>query len=224
MKRSRLSRHEIRVRHAFPLIELIVALAGGAIILSAIYGVFSRAVHLRDEATARTREARVRAHALSVLRNDLRNAWLSGGTLAAVFEGSQKSQSGGFPGYLKFIATTSPDDTDEPAGELQQVEYYITADPAATDQKAGLLVRTVDRDLLATVRQTPAEEPLLGGVESMEVSFFDGESWQDTWICPDDDMTPPQAVRVRLQTTDAAVPFELMVPWMTQPSMAQATQ
>lgn len=204
---------------AFTLIEMVMALAGCAVILAAIYSIFSRAVHLRDDAMARTREARVRAHAASVLRNDLRNARISGGTLAAILEGSHDGRSGSFPGYLKFITTTAPDDTDLPSNDLQQVEYFLTADPGSTDQKAGLLVRAVDRNLLAAVRETSAEQPLLSGVQSMEVSFFDGESWKETWTYSEEDTTLPEAVRVRLKMTPFAVPVEVLVPWTTQPAI-----
>jgi type II secretion system protein J len=208
-------------RRAFTLIELVVAMAGCAIILVAIYSVFSRAVHLRDDATARTREVRVRGHALSILRDDLRNAWVSGGTtnpLAKVMTGSPQSPNGSFPGYLKFTTTTGRDDRADVSNEVQQVEYYIVTDPAATDRKAGMLVRTVDRDLLATMREKPPEETLLSGVESMDVSFFDGSNWQTSWSYSATGDPLPQAVRVRIQTATASVPFELLVPWNTQPS------
>ena len=151
-----------------------MALAACAVILMAIYGVFSRAMHLRDNATARIREARVQARAAAVLRNDLRNARLSGGTLggdAGRFAGAAEARS--FPGYLRFTTTTAQDivqDAQEvPASDLQRVEYYIVNDPDATDRKAGLLVRT-DRARPARRRcsETPTEEPLLPGVESME--------------------------------------------------------
>lgn len=206
-------------RRAFTLIEMVMALAGCAVILAAIYSIFSRAVHLRDDAMARTREVRVRAHAASVLRNDLRNARISGGTLAATLEGSQVAHGGGFPGYLKFIATTASENLAEPSNDLQQVEYYLTTDPAAADQKAGLLVRAVERNLLAAVRETPAEEPLLGGVQAMEVAFFDGESWKESWAYSADDPTVPEAVRVRLKMGPASAPVEVLVPWTTQPAI-----
>lgn len=203
-------------RRAFTLIEMMMALAGAAVILTAIYGIYSRAVHLRDSAMARTREARLRSRAAAVLRNDLRNALVSGGLIATTLTGAQTSPHGGFPGYLKFTTTTTPDTGDRPAADVQQVEFYITADTAAQDSRVGMLVRTVDRDLLAAVRQTPAEEPLLSGVQSMEVSFFDGSSWKDTWEVTTDEQTLPEAVRVRIRTVSNAAPIEVLVPWTTQ--------
>jgi type II secretion system protein J len=213
---------------AFTLIELVIAMAACAVILAAVYGVFSRAVHLRDDATVRIREARVRARAAAVLRNDLRNARVSGGTLAAALEGSQAGQSGGFPGYLRFTTTTAQDIVqyaqDIPANDIQRVEYYIASDPNAVDRKAGRLVRTVERDLLATVQTTPAEEPLLPGLESMEVAFYDGSSWQESWNY-EESKTVPEAVRVRLQPAAdesgaTRPPIEVLVPWTTQVTVA----
>jgi general secretion pathway protein J len=216
----------------FTLLELALALGAGAIILVAIYGVFSRAIHLRNDALERTRVLRVQAHALSVLRNDLRGARISGGSLASVLTSSAQSQSGGFPGYLKFTTTTARDsakDDDVPNADVQQVEYYLTTDPDSKDSRAGMLVRAVDGNLLAPVRTNAPEEPLLTGIESMEISFYDGSDWKESWEASQDDPTLPQAVRVRLQPVTANVgdpkpPFiEVLVPWTTQTSMGSSS-
>ena len=209
-------------RRAFTLIELVLAMAACAVLLAAIYGFFSNAVHLRNDLMERTREARVRARAVNAMRNDLRNAIVSGGTLAVVLEGSQQSPGGSFPGYLKFTTTTAPDAGEVPNPDVQQVEYYIVTDPAAVEQKAGMLVRAHTRNLLATTTEVAVEEPLLAGIESMEVAFYDGSSWQDSWSVTTDDKTLPEAVRVRLHPARKAAgdfvpaPIEVLVPWTVQ--------
>ena len=102
-------------------------------------------------------------------------------------------------------------------------------DPAAEMVgKAGQLVRTVERNLLATLPETPPEEPLLSGVSSMEVEFYDGQSWKDSWEVTTEDQTLPQAVRVRLLLASEAgeiapAPLEVLVPWTTQAATATAT-
>ena len=235
-------------RRAFTLIELVLAMAACAVLLAAIYGNFSQAVHLRDDTMARTREARVRARAANVLRNDLRNAFVSGGKLAAALEGSAQSPGGTFPGYLKFTTTTTPDTEateDVPNSDVQQVEYYIVIDKSVTDQKAGMLVRAHTRDLLATVTEVATEEPLLAGVESMEVAFYDGTEWQDSWQLSSSATATtstasttgtaasttklPQAVRVRIQPARKAAgdipppPLEVLVPWTTAAAIETTT-
>ncbi len=205
--------------------ELSLALAAGAVILLAIYGVFSRAVHLREAATERTREIRVRTHVANVIRNDLRGARISGGTLASSLVGSVQGQSGAFPGYLRFTTTTARDidnGDDMANADIHEVEYYVTNDPASQDPRAGQLVRTVDGDLLAPVRTSPPEQPLLAGIESLEAMFFDGTTWQDSWDVSQDPTNLPQAVRVRLQPVGTVVNgkkppvIEVLVPWITQ--------
>ena len=213
---------------AFTLIELLMALAISATLLAAIYGVFSRAIHLRDNATHRTRDVRVRAHAAGIIRNDLRNALVSGGTLAATLEGSAKSHGGGFPGYLKFTATTAKDVDEELGGDVQEIEYYIARDTEAADQKAGVLVRTINRDILNPTPQTRPEERVLAGVESMDISFYSGTEWKTSWEVTTDSKTLPEAVRVILQPiADAGghrpAPIEVLVPWTTQSAIETTT-
>jgi type II secretion system protein J len=221
--------HSTRRRAGFTLIELIMAMAACAIVLTAIYGVFSKAVHLRDNATERIRVARLRLQAANLIRKDLSNAIVSGGTLAATLTGSQQGGEGGFPGYLKFTTTTGHDGQVDGVADVQEVQYYVTVDKEARDRRVGVLVRTVDRALLAQTREQPAEERILVGIESMEVTFSDGSSWKDTWEVTEEDKTLPKAVRVRLvpatdkESGETQLPIEVVVPWMTQAATEPAT-
>ena len=47
-------------RGGFTLVEVLLASVAGALILASLYGLYSRAFHLRDDATERTRHARLR--------------------------------------------------------------------------------------------------------------------------------------------------------------------
>jgi len=220
---------------AFTLIEMIMALSACAVILAAIYGVFSRAIHLRNDATMRARDARVRAHAAAVIANDLRNGWLSGGKLAAQLTSTPGSGGSSFPGYLKLTATTARqipermEGTEPPAtttetmiGDVQQIEYYIVNDPEAAGTKSGMLVRAVDTNILAPAREAPVETPLLRDVEAIEVSFFEGTTWVETWPAAAGALTPPEAVRIVItqashEKVAAPPPLEVLVKWTAQP-------
>lgn len=214
-------------RRGFTLLEVLMAITACAVILAAIYGIFFKAIGLRDKATERVRDVRVQAHAAQVLRNDLRNALVSGGKMAAVLTGSRTAPETSFPGYLKFITTTAPDVVDELRGELQEVAFYVVADPeaAVSGERTGLLVRAVEHNLLATVREDAIEEPLLRGVEAIEVAFYDGTDWQESWEVTTDAPTLPQGVRVRIQSAaerpgEPKPPaIEVVVPWTTQPAI-----
>lgn len=189
----------MRSRGAFTLIEMIMALAACAVILAAVYGVFTRAIHLRNAATERARESRSRAHAAAVIASDLRNAWFTKGTLATIFQGSSESHGSTFPGSVKFAATNAREAADAPRGDVQGIEYYVVTDPNSAGSKAGLLVRAVNTNLLAATGEVPTEVPLLPGVEAMELSFFDGTAWTDTWDLPGTNTTLPEAVRVTIR-------------------------
>jgi len=220
----------LRGLRGFTLLELLVATAAAAVVLSAIFAVFSKAIHLRDNATERTRDSRVKNHVANVIRNDLRSARIAGKKLAISLTGSRESKEGDFPGYLRFTTTSAVDEPAVIGSEVQEVQYYIIRDPNAVSRNAGLLVRTADRNLLAPVREKPNEDPLLAGIESMEVTFYDGNSWKDSWEVTEEDRTLPQAIRVRLQPAGELIrgrkpaPIEIVVPWTTQVPAASAPE
>ena len=172
-----------------------------ALILLAIYGIFQHALRLRDSGDRRIHAARLRARAETVIRTDLQNALVSGGILAATFSGNSSGTdtsnltsagAGSFPGYFKFTTTTGRDSSTDLYGDVQQVEYYIVPDPAAPAQPgsaaSGILVRAVTRDLLDAENATGStqagyarQEQILRGVQSFQVSFYDGANWQTSW-------------------------------------------
>ena len=179
----------------FTLLEILLASVAAALILAAVYAVFVQAIHLRDRADARVRDARLRERAEKILRDDLSNALVSGGILAASLTGGTSSTGGpsgsGLPGYLKFTATTGKSSSGDVASDVQQIEYYLlpaTGANAAGGQAGGVLTRAVTRDLLdATTQTTAKEEPILTGVQALQVQFYDGANWQDSWsyVSPD---------------------------------------
>jgi len=221
----------------FTLIEILAASLIAAMILVAIYGIFQRTVKTRDNAVVRIHEARQRERAVNIIRNDLRNAFLSGGVLANAMEGGVQNQKSRFPGYLRFTATTGRNKSGEAYGDVQQIEYYLsdgstsgtatsvaTPSESATDgTETATLVRALTRDLLSTDQTAIApEEPLLPRVQTLEFAFYDGQDWQETWQLTGTDSTLPEAIRVRVQQAPASehLPtphlLEILVPLTTE--------
>lgn len=168
----------------FTLIEVLLASVAAALILAAVYEVFQHAVKLRDGATQRIRDMRVQSRAATVIRNDLRNALVSGGLFASIVQGDSAGTDGAtssLPGYLKLTTTTGKDTPDALYGDVQQVEYYVTRESGTAESEGGVLVRTVTRDLLNPNPPVAEEEQLLTGVQSLQVSFYDGAEWQPSW-------------------------------------------
>jgi len=237
--------------NGFTLMEILLASIVAALILVAIYAVFQQAIKLRDSANARIRDLRLRDRAATVIRNDLRNALVSGGLFASLVQGDSASTdgpNGDVPGYLKVTTTTAKDTSDDLYGDVQQVEYYVvrdkTAAPAAGGAGGGDLVRAVTRDLLDDNPQVQ-EQQILTGVQSLQVSFYDGANWQTSWEFNTADSgtgsstsssssssssagsgvteTLPEAIRVDIQQvpqtagSPSPAPLEILVPWSTQP-------
>ena len=85
------------------------------------------------------------------------------------------------------MTTTGKDDDNNLYGDVQEVEYFIVSGTgtggtgaARATTTGGDLVRNVTRDLLDTPPQS-VEQRILPGVQSMQVYFFDGTTWQTSW-------------------------------------------
>lgn len=102
------------------------------------------------------------------------------------------------------------EDTPPGEGALWKVVYSIDDDP---ETPARGLVRTVTRirDQPAGV-DPPDPEPIAPEVVAMDLAFFDGEGWVETWDSGASD-TLPLAVRVRLvfDRGDALVRHDVLV-------------
>jgi prepilin-type N-terminal cleavage/methylation domain-containing protein len=247
-----MKRSDSPASQGFTLIEILLASAAAALILAAIYGVFQHAIKLRDSATQRIRDLRLRSRAATVIRNDLRNAYISGGLFASIVQGDSAGtdeavSNSNFPGYLKLTTTTAKDTPDDLYGDVQQVEYYIAKDTGTSAGGGGDLVRAVTRDLLNSTQPVPAadQQQILTGVQSLQVSFYDGTTWQTSWEFNTADNsttgstaatsstnasssgsnseTLPVAIRVDIQQVPPTAgatppaPLEILVPWTTQP-------
>lgn len=221
---------------AFTLIEVLAAAVASSMILLAVYGIFQRAMKTSDQASERSREAGIRARAESVIRNDLRNAYISGtaGILAATLVGGQSNQKSSFPGYLEFTTTTGKDTPGEMYGDVQQVEYYISDGTAkgtgsTPGAPSGTLVRDVTRDLLDSMPTVVHERAILPRVQSLEITFYDGQTWQSSWSLSGSNTATtsgtgaivPEAIQVHIQQGPASEhsptppPLDILVPWTT---------
>jgi len=76
--------------------------------------------------------------------------------------------------------------------------------------------------LLPYAEEEPESVPLLTGVETLEFSFYDGQTWQDTWDSTAQENKLPTAIRVYIafrppENNEAlSLPIELVVPIVTK--------
>ncbi|MEO7412358.1 MAG: type II secretion system protein GspJ, partial [Opitutaceae bacterium] len=89
-----------------------------------------------------------------------------------------------------------------PYAEVQMVSYYLS--PATDGSSARNLVRLVTRNLLSAVEPIAEAQTLLSGVSTAGISYFDGESWLDTW-----DSTTTSSLPTAIKFSLAMAPREL---------------
>jgi len=234
---------------SFTLLEVLLAVVVFSIVLGAIHLVFYSAIRLRNKTTMELENAAPLRHALAIIKRDLANVVVPGGTLSGQLQttttattGSQGSQSGRSQAGLLSAAgrnaqgLTSPEfytavgiiNDSVPWGEVERVSYYL-AEP--TNYAIGMdLFRTVTRNLLPTLQEEPLDQWLMGGVESIAFYFYDGTRWRDSWDSTTETNALPPAIKVELALAaeeGAQAPgavIELVVPLVAQARTNQTTQ
>jgi type II secretion system protein J len=206
---------------AFTLMEVMLALMVSAIVLAAIGGVFYSAIRLRDRTAAMLDESTPLHQALSFLRRDLQGALPPGGpyALAGDFKSEQLSGGIGQNFHLQFFTSTGMINDNAPWGEVQQVSYELRDPLTRTGGTGRELIRSINRNLLATGTQEQNDQFLLGNVQSLEFACYDGSDWRESWDTSLSDTNLPSAIRVRIQLASASGsqhPFEMIVPLLCQ--------
>jgi type II secretion system protein J len=216
---------------AFTLIELILCIAIMAIVLIAMNAVFFSAFRLREHTDRVIAESMPVEQTLETIRRDLLNAIppMSNGVLSGSFKvGGVTSMGVGEPVDIEFYTTTGVLRDNEPWGDVQKVTYGLrqSANAAARGRD---LVRGVTRNLLASMTPQPSDQWMVGGIESIEFSCYDGMQWRSYWDTTLTDTNLPSAVRVRLVLSnpdDSATrgrPVEMVVP-IDSPTAPNQTQ
>ena len=235
-------------RRAFTLLEVLLAVVIFSIVLVAIHVVFYGAVRLRDK-TVRSLDASVSLRqALEILKRDLTNLTRPGGMLFGELQSSpgsalqSQSTSSGQSTTLAplsslpagagqvspaFYTTVGLAGSGAPWGEVERVMYYL-AEP--TNGLPGRdLFRSVSRNLLPVLQYQPDRQWLMGGVETLMFSFYDGSQWRDTWDSTTETTALPLAIRVEIQMVGQntrpglEAPIQLVVPMALYAPTNQST-
>ena len=219
--------------HAFTLLEVLIALLILAMVMGVVHSIFYGALQLRNKTDQSFDDAIPLQHALAMIKRDLVNLTVPGGTLTGTFQttattGSMTStsHSGQQAGPTFYTASGVVSDVST-WSEIQKVAYYLTP---ATNGGAGMeLIRSVTRNLLPMMQDEYSDQHLLGGVENLTFQYFNGSAWVDTWDSTTTSTTSsttntlPQGIRVQLTLAveagkSASAPIELVVPVSVQTS------
>ena len=220
------ARRERLRRDAFTLIEIMLAMAVSAIVLAGIGGVFYSALRLRERTAASIDEAMPLQQALSVLRRDLKGALPPGGTgaLAGDFR-IEAVGSGVSENYRLHFYTSSAQINDAtPFGDIQEIIYELRdTDDKSRSPQGRDLYRSINRNPLSSSTIQPDDQWLVGNVQSLGFSAYDGLDWRDSWDTSNGDTNLPTAIRVRIGLASAdksaaniSQPYTMVVPLIVQ--------
>ena len=184
---------------AFTLLEMLVATAMTAVLAGSLYATLHIAFRARRTATRAVTKVRRAEIVLEFMRADIESAVVPRGILAGSFLGEDAIDTAGQPSdTLLLHCTAGASEDTEGTGDIRMVEF--ACEPAEDGQDAVLL-RKVTRNLLATTVEEPEEELLCRGVRSLDILYFDGIDWQETWDSGAQDNVLPRAVEITLALT-----------------------
>jgi len=120
---------------------------------------------------------------------------------------------------IELYTTTGALHENEPWGDVQRVTYELRPSVGGAGTRGQDLVRSVTRNLLATITPVPEDQWMLGRVQSLTFDCYDGAQWRNSWDTTVSDTNLPAAVRVSIQLAgEGSVdprdrePIVLMVP------------
>ena len=207
-------------QRAFTLIEVMLALGIATIILAAIGGVFYSAIRLRDRTSAALDEAAPLHQAFALMERDFAGAIPPGSSLPLAGGFISDTSGGNQSARIQMFTTTGALSDRAPWGDIQEVFYELRDANASRNNGGGRdLMRIVSRNLLSSAAQQYDEQFVMGNVQSLQFSCYDGLNWRDSWDTTMGDTNLPLAVKIRLlvkpdENVDArqVEPYELVVP------------
>ena len=201
----------------FTLIEVLIAVAIFAIVLAAINTVFYSALRLRNRSAAAFDEALPIQQALAIMKRDLANLVVPGGTLSGALQTTMISNSVVGQASPDFYTSVGQMDNIVPWGDIERVSYVLVD---STNRAPGMdLYRAVTRNLLSQTQDPPVQQRLMGGVQGMVFYYYDGEQWVDSWDSAAQ-TNLPLAIKVQIQlasqgnapASSLSAPIKLVVP------------
>lgn len=191
---------QARRMRGFTLIELLLAISIFAIVLVAANSILFGVLRLRNRTMDRITQATDLERASTIIRRDIGGIVVPTGKLTGVLQSeSDGLDSGqGKPVSPIFYTNTGLIDDRSRWAEIQKVIYYLRT-PTNQVSAPGLdLVRTVTRNLLPATQEQFEDQWLLGGVEQLTFTYYDGTQWQTSWNSTNQVSVLPRAIKVEL--------------------------
>src|SRR6266516_2375156 len=190
------SRPRPRLARGFTLIEVLIAVGIFAIVLAAINTVFYSALRLRNRSAAAFDQALPVQQSLTVIKRDLANLVIPGGTLSGALQTTTLTNAVAGHASPDFYTSAGLMDNTVPWADIERVSYLLVD---STNRAPGMdLYRAVTRNLLSQTQDPPVQQRLMGGVQEIVFFFYDGNQWLESWDSAAQ-TNLPLAIKVQLQ-------------------------
>jgi prepilin-type N-terminal cleavage/methylation domain-containing protein len=187
--------------NGFTLIELLAATGIIGTLLCALSAVAMTAFDLRGNAQDALEISLKREAVTDLLTRDLELMVAPTGIFGGAILGESGEEAGGLRwDTLEFSSASGVLTDREPWAAVQEVAYYLSESEDDAAESECDLIRTTNRNLLPATEEEPQEVVILRHVQSLTFSYYDGETWQDTWDSTLVDNEAPRAVYVRIET------------------------
>ena len=180
----------------FTLLEMLVALALMGILAAGLYTSLTIGFNARARAEAALEPVRSATLALELLRGDIVSVLPPTGVLAGGFVGQDVKGADSTSEADTLVFYSTVEDAGRAAPGTRKIEFALAA---GDDGSASILVRRVTANLLAPSTPEPAEEVLCRNVTSLNIRYFDGTDWLDSWDSGTRDNALPLAIEVRIR-------------------------
>lgn len=184
-------------QRGFTLIEIMVAVAVAALLLSTIYGVFQTVAGAKQRLDQEGENYHVARVIFDRLSRELRGTYVT--ATVGKFEGGTNEQG---ETYLTFTTTAS---TPLSGAGIGEVNYLLQQD---RDNPTGRKVLDRSERGLTSAAQTAQGYRIASGIETLTLRFYDQGAWSDQWQATSQTKVP-KAVEISLQMEvgDTLVPF-----------------
>jgi len=183
----------------FTLLELLVAMSLMVVVAGSLYTALHTGFTARRSAMAAVEPTSQALNAIELLKQDIIGVIPIDGALAESFIGtSGRSSKGEHADSVAFYTTQVYGDEDELVGGVGKIELELEED-TDEDRENYRLVRKITRNLLSPRGVDPEEQVLCRNVISLNLRYFDGDSWLDTWDSTADANSLPLAMEVEIQ-------------------------
>jgi len=189
---------------AFTLLELLVAMTLMVVTAACLYSALYTCFRARRSASSAVEPTSLAINAIELLKQDIYGVLPPSGVLAGAFLGTDSIGIKGVDAdSLEFYTTHIYADKERPVGGLGKIELVLEED---TDDNRGSyqLIRRVTTNLLPPRAIDPEEQVLCRNVKSLNLRYFDGESWLDEWDSTADANSLPRAVEIEIQIVNNA--------------------